>query len=150
MSKLIFRKAVIEDLPRVLELIGQEDMSPDNPLTNENAAQLFQRILNSRCHDIYLAFDGEAVVGTFALVIVQSLTHGGGCSAVVEDVVVSLSAQGKGVGRKLMEYAAEQARGAGCQKIVLSTGQTRVNAHTFYERIGFERDGYRYKLGLLK
>jgi GNAT superfamily N-acetyltransferase len=41
----------------------------------------------------------------------------------------------------MMEHARELAREAGCYKLALSSNQRRVQAHAFYERLGFERHG---------
>jgi GNAT superfamily N-acetyltransferase len=44
----------------------------------------------------------------------------------------------------MMEHARALAREAGCYKLALSSNQKRVEAHAFYERIGFERHGFSF------
>ena len=66
----------------------------------------------------------------------------------VEDVVVDIDFQGKGLGRQMMNYAAEVARQLGGEKLVLSSGKARTNAHEFYEHLGYKKDGYRFSLKL--
>lgn len=148
MSKLNIREAVHTDLPSIMELIEQPDMSPDNQLNDQDSRKLFEEITSTGCHKIFVAFSDSELVGTFALVYVQSLTHNGGSSAVVEDVVVKHSAQGQGLGRAMMQYAAEAAKRLGAQKLVLSSGNARIKAHEFYEHLGYQRDGFRFALDI--
>ena len=83
-------------------------------------------------------------VGTYTLFVLPLLAHNGAPEALVEDVAVHPEAQGQGIGRHMMEHARSLAREAGCYKLALSSNQRRVEAHAFYERIGFERHGYSF------
>ena len=148
MSELKIKEASISDLSEIMELIGQGDMSPDNQLSESDAHKLFEKISSTGCHKIYVASIDNSIVGTFALVLIQSLTHNGGRSVVVEDVVVDIDFQGKGIGRKMMDFAAEAAREFGGEKLVLSSGKARTNAHDFYKHLGYKKDGYRFALKL--
>jgi GNAT superfamily N-acetyltransferase len=80
-------------------------------------------------------------VGTYTLFVLPLLAHNGAPEAVIEDVAVHPEAQGQGIGRFMMEHARSLAREAGCYKLVLSSNQKRLEAHAFYERLGFERHG---------
>ncbi len=66
----------------------------------------------------------------------------------MEDVVVKNDVQGQGVGREMMQFAADTARQLGGHKLVLSSGKARKQAHSFYEYLGYEKDGYRFVLKL--
>jgi GNAT superfamily N-acetyltransferase len=83
-------------------------------------------------------------VGTYTFFVLPLLAHNGAPEAIVEDVAVHPEAQGQGIGRHMMEHARSLAREAGCYKLALSSNQKRVEAHAFYERIGFERHGYSF------
>lgn len=83
-------------------------------------------------------------VGTYTLFVLPLLAHNGAPEAIVEDVAVHPEAQGQGIGRHMMDHARELAREAGCYKLALSSNGKRVEAHAFYERIGFERHGYSF------
>ena len=148
MGNLEIREANVSDVPEIMKLIGQADMSPDNQLTESDARQLFEGIVRTGCHKIYVASLGASVVGTFALVLIQSLTHNGGRSVVVEDVVVKKEFQGQGLGREMMRAAAEAAKELGGEKLVLSSGKGRIQAHAFYEHLQYKKDGYRFMLSL--
>ncbi|MCR5884817.1 GNAT family N-acetyltransferase [Rhizobacter sp. J219] len=83
-------------------------------------------------------------IGTYTLFVLPLLAHSGAPEAIVEDVAVHPEAQGQGIGRRMMEHARALAREAGCYKLALSSNQKRVEAHAFYERLGFERHGFSF------
>ena len=142
------RPARREDLPALMALVAQPDMDGALLLPADDGARAFDRIAGTPGHTVFVAVEGDEVVGTFALVVVQHLSHGGGRSAVVEDVVVRTDRQGRGIGRALLRAAADEARRAGCYKLALSSGLHRIGAHAFYERIGLARHGVSFRLDL--
>lgn len=78
---------------------------------------------------IYLALDGDAVVGLIRLV-------GDGFSSVfVQDLIVLPSYQRQGIGRSLMKQALEDFKEA--YQVQLATEQTEKNVG-FYRSMGFE------------
>ena len=87
-------------------------------------------------------------VGTYTFFILPLLAHKGAPEAIVEDVAVHPEAQGQGIGRSMMEHALALAREAGCYKLALSSNQRRTEAHAFYERLGFERHGVSFVVGV--
>jgi GNAT superfamily N-acetyltransferase len=57
---------------------------------------------------------------------------------VIENVVVREDARGAGVGTALLEHLQGLALKADCSKLMLSSAATRIGAHAFFERSGFE------------
>ena len=47
-----------------------------------------------------------------------------------------------------MRYAMDQAREAGCYKLVLSSNMRRERAHAFYESLGFTKHGFSFRVDL--
>ncbi|SDC74796.1 GNAT family N-acetyltransferase [Shouchella lonarensis] len=68
----------------------------------------------------------------------------------VYDLVTKETARSKGYGAKLITYLSDYAREQGCQYIALESGLQRLNAHRFYERMGFEKFCYSFRLDLRK
>jgi len=62
-----------------------------------------------------------------------------GVRALIEDVVVSEEARGRGVGAALVDEALGLARQSGARTVDLTSRPTRVAANRLYERMGFER-----------
>jgi ribosomal protein S18 acetylase RimI-like enzyme len=69
---------------------------------------------------------------------------------VLYDLFVDPAARQRGVGRRLMEAAAEEARRRGAVSLVLSTAKTNHPAQRLYESLGWVRDEefYEYNLRL--
>ena len=93
-----------------------------------NQPQILEQAL-SHSLVIYLAFDGDAVVGLIRLV-------GDGFSSVfVQDLIVLPSYQRQGIGSSLMKEALEDYKDA--YQVQLVTEQTEKNVG-FYRSMGFE------------
>jgi GNAT superfamily N-acetyltransferase len=138
---LAIREAKNSDLQTVLALYAQPGLDDGKVLSVEQAERIhadFSRYPNYR---LYVACEDDAVIGSYALLIMHNLAHLGTPSAIAEDVVVTSSHRGRGIGRKMMEHAKEKAREAGCYKLALSSNRKRTAAHAFYESLGFVQHG---------
>lgn len=135
-----YREATTDDLP-ALGALYRELASGVPRATPETLAAVFDRLSRYPDYRVWLALDEGELVGTYALCIVDTLGDRCAPEGLVEDVVVAAEAQGKGVGRSMMEHAMARAREAGCYKLVLSSNLARDGAHRFYDALGFERHG---------
>ena len=143
------RKAEKKDLKDILSLYSQPDMDNGEVLDINEAEHIFDKMKNYPDYSIYVAeFSGE-IFGTFAFAIMDNLAHMGTRSGLIEDVVVSVSLQGKGIGRSMMERAIKICKGKGCYKVSFSSNLKRENAHRFYEGIGFKKHGYSFYTELI-
>ena len=138
---LVIRQADAADLPAVLALYAQLDFNSGNVLSEQAAQQIFAEFARYPSYRLFVATDGSVVVGSYALLVMHNLAHGGTPSAVVEDVVVASDQQGRGIGRQLMTHAKDQARTAACYKLALSSNRQRHAAHAVYESLGFDQHG---------
>ena len=148
LETISIRAADTGDLPGVLELYAQPDMDDGNTLPIEDAEHIFARFAQYPNYTLYVTEVDCQIVGSFALLIMDNLGHLGAPSAIVEDVVVDPALQGQGIGRAMMDFAVARAREKHCYKMVLSSNAKRERAHAFYERLGFERHGYSFRLML--
>jgi GNAT superfamily N-acetyltransferase len=143
------RKAAESDLPAVLRLYAQPGMDNGRVLTVDAAAQILRRIATYPEYAVYVARANDgSVVGTFALLVMDNLAHMGTPSAVVEDVCVDEQLRGQGIGRAMMHFAMECARGCGCYKLALSSNAKREGAHAFYRSLGFQQHGLSFHVPL--
>jgi ribosomal protein S18 acetylase RimI-like enzyme len=120
------------------------------PQLTSNAESLTSDDLESMLHSesatLFVALDGDTVVGTLTLVVFSIPT---GRRAWIEDVVVDESSRGVGVGRQLTMSAIEEARLRGVRTIDLTSRPSREAANAMYLKLGFERretNVYRYSL----
>ena len=149
---VVIREATREDLPRIVSLLdqlgerpGQEDDS--SPLDAAYGAAFDEIASDQRQRLLVVEADG-ALVGTLVLLVVPNLGHRGRPYAIVENVVVDAEARGTGFGERLMGYAIDEARRAGCYKITLASALRRDDAHRFYERLGFRAGHKGFRLDL--
>ena len=82
---------------------------------------------------IFFALDGEAVVGTVALIRIDE----GRCE--LAKMAVAASHQRRGIGELLGAACKSWARGKEIETIVLETNSKLGNAIRLYERLGFRR-----------
>ncbi len=142
------RPATAADLSTVLAFMAQLDLGHDTDQSLETTTAVFEQIISNPNHTIYLAEVDDVIVGTFALIIIPQLAHGGTCSGIIEDVVVSPDQRGQGIGQAMMRFAYELCQQAGCYKLVLSSNKQRTAAHHFYENLGYQQHGYSFRIEL--
>lgn len=134
-------------LPQILRLYA-EVLDKGEVLTADDAEIIFDKMLSYPNYKVYVVEIDNQAVGTFALLIMDNLAHLGTPSGIVEDVVVAENFQGHGIGKKMMMFAIEKCREFGCYKMVLSSNLKRVEAHQFYENLGFQKHGFSYRINL--
>jgi GNAT superfamily N-acetyltransferase len=92
---------------------------------------------------VFVAEQDGIVVGILAFRAFPYF-HKPGKQGRVIALVVTECARGQGVGKALMRHAEEFATECGCQKMELTTGTQRKEAHRFYESMGYEETSKRY------
>jgi GNAT superfamily N-acetyltransferase len=142
------REATAADIPAVLALYAQPELDDGKVLPIEKAVALHRKFARYPDYTLYVALEGDVVVGSFALLVMDNLGHLGAPSGIVEDLVVAPQRQGSGVGQAMMRFALDRCREKRCYKLVLSSNAKRTRAHAFYEQFGFERHGYSFRVDL--
>jgi GNAT superfamily N-acetyltransferase len=147
-APVLVRPASAADVAGVLALYAQPDLDDGNVLPIDQAVALFERFGRYPDYTLFVAEQDHAIVGSFALLVMDNLGHLGAPSGIVEDVVVAPARQSNGIGAAMMRFAMERCREKGCYKLVLSSNAKRVRAHAFYESLGFERHGFSFRIDL--
>lgn len=144
---MTIRDATLDDLPALVRLHAQLSDEPASECTPQHRAAFEAVSADPRQRLLVVEQDG-AVVGTAVLILVPNLGRGGQPYALIENVVVHEGARGRGHGERLLRYMIDEARAAGCYKVVLTSRKSRKDAHRFYERLGFDAtsEGFRYTL----
>ncbi|MCZ2829664.1 GNAT family N-acetyltransferase [Modestobacter sp. VKM Ac-2986] len=149
---VIVRDAQEKDLPAIVALYADDELGstreqPGEPLVPEYLRAFAAVTDDPRTRLVVAEVDG-VVVGTLQLSFLPHLVRRGGERAQVEAVRVASSQRGSGLGRELLTWAVEQARGRGCVLVQLTTDATRPDAHRFYESLGFTASHVGMKLTL--
>ncbi len=120
-------------------LIPQLSSSSPPPSADE-----LEEIVSSDDSVLYVAYDGDRIVGSLTLLFYRIPT---GVKAWIEDVVVDDAARGRGVGEALNRAALAEAARRGAKNVSLTSRAKRDAANRLYARLGFERyetNVYRY------
>ncbi len=137
---LIARRAVRADLPRLLELLADDDLGRNREgvgSTDPVYEQAFEAIDRDDNQLLLLADLGGRVVGMLQLTFIPGLSRRGATRANIEAVRVDSSLRSRGIGGWLIAQAIEQARQRGCRMAQLTSDKRRTQAHAFYGRLGF-------------
>jgi GNAT superfamily N-acetyltransferase len=136
------RSAGSSDLPALLALYLQ--LNPDDPAIDEHtAAATWTTIAGIPGRTVLVAEQAAQILGTLEVTIVPNLTRGGRPVLLVENVVVDYAQRRRGLGRRLLEAAADIGREAGCYKLQLSTDVPE--AFAFYESTDLNHTARTYK-----
>lgn len=84
-----------------------------------------------------------ALVGLVTLHATPVL-HRAGAVGRITALVVDPAARGLGIGRRLVDAAERWAAERGCVLIEVTSNRKRIEAHAFYESLGYERTSYRF------
>lgn len=112
-------------------LIPQLDATANLPTRAD-----LEQIINSENSRLFVVEEDNTIIGSATLVTYKIPV---GRKAWIEDVVVDVSARGKGVAAKLIEYILKYAREKGLNKVDLTSSLQRKTAYVLYERLGFEQ-----------
>jgi ribosomal protein S18 acetylase RimI-like enzyme len=151
-QEVVFRPATRADLPQIVRMLADDELGSqrervENPLP-PSYYSAFDEINNDPNHDLIVAELNGEVMGTLHLILLPSVSFQGGLRAQVESVRIDKRFQNQGIGSKMMKWAMERARQRGAHVVQLTTHKTRVDAHRFYERLGFKGSHLGMKISL--
>ena len=149
---VLFRPATRADLPAIVRMLADDDLGSQREQVKDPLPDsyylAFEQINNDPSHELIVAeLDGD-VIGTLHLMFLPSVSFQGGLRAQVESVRVDKQLQSRGIGSEMMKWAMERARQRGAHVVQLTTHKSRVDAHRFYERLGFKGTHLGMKLSL--
>ncbi|WP_269853282.1 GNAT family N-acetyltransferase [Streptomyces sp. RPT161] len=150
MDEITIRRATADDIPSIVALLADDELgatreSPDD-LRPYQAA--FAE-LDGDPHQLLVVADraGE-VVGTAQLTYLPGLSRKGATRAQIEAVRIGGTERGSGLGSRLVEWCVARAREHHCALVQLTSDVTRLDAHRFYEKLGFQASHIGFKLPL--
>ena len=149
---VLFRPATRADLPAIVRMLADDDLGSQREIVEDPLPDsyflAFEQINNDPNHELIVAeLDGD-VIGTLHLMFLPSVSFQGGLRAQIESVRVDKRFQSRGIGSEMMKWAMERARQRGAHVVQLTTHKSRVDAHRFYERLGFKGTHLGMKLSL--
>jgi GNAT superfamily N-acetyltransferase len=136
------RAARVEDWPQVAGLLVElgRDVSPSATENPSYVIRFGGHLALREARTLVAEELGGRLLGFLDLEFRQRLGHPRP-QAWVNDLVVTESERGKGVGTALMKEAEDLARKRGCFRMSLETSAWREATHRFYEREGWVANG---------
>ncbi|HLO14221.1 MAG TPA: GNAT family N-acetyltransferase [Anaerolineales bacterium] len=151
-QEVCFRLARHEDLPSIVRMLAEDELGSQrehyvNPLP-ESYYFAFEQINNDPNHELIVAERNGEVIGTLHLMFLPSVSFQGGMRAQVESVRVDKRFQSQGIDSEMMKWSIARAQQRGAHVLQLTTHKSRLDAHRFYERLGFKGSHLGMKLSL--
>lgn len=151
-SEITIRRAHEEDLPSLIGLFSEDPIGGHGDTTDPQAFDDYLRAFHvidaSANEQLFVAEHQGEVVGTFQIIFNRTLTGRGGLSMIIEAVQTKTAMRGRGIGAAMIEHAVQEARRRDCRLVQLTSNMARIDAHRFYERLGFAKSHFGFKMKL--
>lgn len=112
-----------------------------------NTQRRFEDLLNDPNCDVLVAVEGRRILAT-GMVFYIHVPVRGRSFAFVEGLVVDEAARGRGLGTAMLSEFVNLSRKRDCYKIIFTSGFDREDAHALYEKLGFKKWGYEFRMDL--
>ena len=134
----VFERASASDVPALSDLLSvlftqEVEFQPDTQAQHKGLSAI---ISNPELGAILVAREDSEILAMVNLLFTVS-TAIGERVAILEDMIVSPSARGTGIGSSLLTYAIDFARISGVKRITLLTDSENTPAQRFYGKHGF-------------
>jgi len=147
-----YRNATPADLPFIIALIVEDSVvsTGDDPAdaAHPDYVNALAEITNDPNEEMIIVEEDAAPVGCFQLSYLPGLMRRGMKRGQIEVVHVAETHRNRGIGGDMMRWAIERCRENGCSMVQLTSNKKRLDAHRFYERLGFlkSHEGFKYYL----
>ncbi len=136
---VVLRSATEADAKHVESLLAELGY----PSKEADVRHRLRRSLDSDTSCFLVAQSASEVIGLVIAELVPYFPNGSTICRVT-GLVVSTRHRGQGVGEKLLTGAADFARAHHCSGIEITSAEHRLDAHRFYQRLGFSRTSFRF------
>ena len=144
----MIRKATVEDIPRIIELLHQVNMvhhhiRPDlfKPHTTKYAEPQLAQIFEDESTPVFV-YDADGKVLGYAFgqleEVKDDLLLEDKRTLYIDDICVDEESRGKHVGKALYEYVRDYAKSIGCQNMTLNVWEGNAPAIAFYRNMGMK------------
>ncbi|WP_458762396.1 N-acetyltransferase family protein [Cupriavidus basilensis] len=150
MEHILFRTAVLADLPAIVGLLADDALGSQREIVSTPVDKRYVTAFHAIAADpnqrLVVAVNGDTVIGTLQLSFIPGIARAGAWRGQIEAVRIAAPFRSAGLGREMFEWAISECRSRGCAIVQLTTDKGRADAHRFYERLGFVASHEGYKL----
>jgi predicted N-acetyltransferase YhbS len=136
---VLLRSATEADAKHVESLLAELGY----PSQEADVRHRLRRSLHSNTSCFLVAQSASEVIGLVSAELIPYFPNGSTICRVT-GLVVSAHHRGRGVGERLLTGAADFAREQHCSGIEITSAEHRLDAHRFYQRLGFSRTSFRF------
>jgi GNAT superfamily N-acetyltransferase len=150
MDEITIRPADASDVAAIVALLADDELGAQRETPGDLAPYLaaFKEIDTDPQHVLLVAERAGEVIGTAQLTFLPGLSRRAATRAQIEGVRIGSAARGTGLGSRIIAWCVDRARERGCALVQLTSDAVRVDAHRFYEKLGFEASHLGFKLPL--
>lgn len=150
--RLTYRDATPADLGFIVRLIVDDSVvatndEPDRPDHPRYLASFEAIVADPNQRLVVAELDGQPV-GTLQLTFIPGIARLGETRCLIEAVHIAPTHRNLGLGSQMIGWAIDKARARGCGLVQLTSNKRRLDAHRFYERLGFSKSHEGFKLSL--
>lgn len=148
---LKMRRATRDDLEDIVALLADDVLDAGREVKGERLDPCYERAFNAIDADpnqLLAIFEDDGLVGCLQLTFIPGPSRRGALRGQIESVRIAAGRRGEGLGTKMFQMAIDECRRRGCRYVQLTADKSRIDAHRFYERLGFVASHEGMKLSL--
>jgi GNAT superfamily N-acetyltransferase len=132
-------RAEASDLPALVNLLADDPLGSGRESSRLGPYEAAFRDIESDPNQFLVVVrdDTAGVVGTMQLSLIPGLARAGAKRLLIEAVRLAPSVRRSGLGTALFGWAHDYGRAHGATLAQLTSDKSRVDAHRFYERLGY-------------
>jgi PhnO protein len=142
-SSIHIRPANLQDAPRVLSLLDELENTVSDPLIFD---AIFKEYLADPDTFLYVAEDASVGISAFISCKGQNLLHHQGKVFEIQELIVTSTEKGKGIGRSLINQVREEVQRKGAKSLEVTSNKLRKEAHAFYQSVGFKNSHEKFTI----
>jgi GNAT superfamily N-acetyltransferase len=151
-GSVLLRRATHQDLGPIIDLLSDDPISASRGDSGREEdrpgyERAFQAIDRDPAQRLLVATSTEGeVLATMQLTVIPGLARVGASRLQIEAVRVRSDQRSRGIGGAMIRWAMDAAPELGARLVQLTSDAARVDAHRFYERLGFTAShvGFKY------
>ena len=150
----VVTRSTVDDVPAIVDLLHDDALGAARESTTPaDLRAVYRHAFEEIDADpnqmlVVVTRQDGGVVATLQLTFLRTLSRRGGLRMQVEAVRVAASERGAGLGQALLGWAVDVGRARGAVVAQLTTDRRRVDAHRFYQRLGWVDSHQGMKLDL--